>query len=298
MLQDSPGNIILFAPTQHTMCYSLSQLIGAEIGEIEHRQFPDGESYLRVLNNVNGKKCVILMDLANPDPKYLPLIFISNTLRELGAESVGLVAPYLSYMRQDKRFNDGEVVSSRIFAKALSYHIDWLVTVDPHLHRYDSLDEIYNIPTVVVQAAPAIAEWLKQQENSLLVGPDSESEQWVSEIAKIAGHPFIIGSKERAGDRQVDISFDGIEDKMDSKVVIIDDVIASGHTILQCVNELKKMGVKQLSCATVHGIFAEDADSMLIVSGLSELVTCNTVAHHSNNIDVSGLIADAVFQCI
>ncbi|UAA40599.1 ribose-phosphate diphosphokinase [Paraneptunicella aestuarii] len=298
MFQDSPGNLVLFAPTQHSMCYSLSQHLGAEVGEIEHRQFPDGETYLRVLNNVKGKKCVILLDLVNPNPKYLPLIFLSNTLRDLGAESVGLVAPYLSYMRQDKRFNEGEAVSSRIFAKALSHHVDWMVTVDPHLHRFASLDEIYSIPTVVVQAAPAIAEWLKGESEVMLVGPDAESQQWVEQIASISEHPFIIGEKKREGDREVHITFEAIENNLPKKVVIIDDVISSGHTILQCVNELKTLGVQNISCATVHGIFAEDADSMLILSGLTELVTCNTVAHHSNRIDVSRFIADAVYQCL
>jgi ribose-phosphate pyrophosphokinase len=84
----------------------------------------------------------------------LPLLFAADTARDLGARRIGLVAPYLAYMRQDIRFHAGEAVTSRTFAAILSRHLDWLVTVDPHLHRYHELSEIYRIPTQVVHAAP------------------------------------------------------------------------------------------------------------------------------------------------
>lgn len=294
----SSSNIVIFAPTQHPMLYSLGQYLEAETGEIENRQFPDGESYLKVNTDVKGKACIILMDLTDPDKKYLPLIFLSNTLRELGAESVGLVAPYLCYMRQDKRFNEGEAITSKIFANAISHHVDWLVTVDPHLHRYESLSDIYHIPTQVVRAAPAIAKWLKEEDDIVLVGPDSESEQWVSRIAAYSNHPYIIGEKVRSGDRQVHIEFNNLDEYKNKKAFVIDDVISSGHTILECVNELKNRGIENIGCITVHGIFADEADSMLVLCGLKELVSCNTVPHSSNVIDISELIGDAVKYCM
>lgn len=298
MQNHSHSNVILFAPTQHPMLYSLSQQLEAAVGDVENRHFPDGESFLKVASDVAGKTCIILMDLTYPDKKYLPLIFLANTLRELGAESVGLVAPYLCYMRQDKRFNVGEAITSKIFAKAISSHVDWMVTVDPHLHRYESLSEIYSIPTQVVRAAPAVANWLKNESDLVLIGPDAESEQWVSRIAAYSGHPYIIGEKVRSGDRQVHIEFNNLDKFKNKKAFIIDDVISSGHTVLECVNELRIRGIVNIGCATVHGIFAEESDSMLVLCGLSELVSCNTVPHSSNIIDVSELVADAVKDCL
>ncbi len=297
-MQSSPNSLILFSPMEHPMSVLLSQHLHAEIGEVENRLFPDGESYLKVCSLVRGKHCLILMDLVNPDTKYLPLIFLANTLKELGALSVGLVAPYLCYMRQDKRFNEGEAITSKIFAKALSDNVDWLVTVDPHLHRYESLSEIYTIPTRVVRAASAIAEFLKKEDDLLLVGPDSESEQWVSRIANYAGHPYLIGEKVRSGDRNVHVEIQGVQAYVDKKVFVIDDVISSGHTILECVNELKSKGIQHIGCITVHGLFADEADSMLVMCGLKELISCNTVPHTSNVIDVSEGVADAVKSCI
>ncbi|MCY7296439.1 ribose-phosphate diphosphokinase [Alteromonas sp. a30] len=297
-MQGNSSNVMIFSPLEHPMLVLLSQHLGAEIGEVEHRRFPDKESYLKVCSDVKGKTCIILMDLVNPDVKYLPLIFLTNTLKEMGALSVGLVTPYLAYMRQDKRFNEGEAITSKIFAKALSDNMDWLVTVDPHLHRYHHLSEIYRIPTRVVHAASAIADWLTTESNLLLVGPDSESEQWVSEIADYAGHPYLIGQKVRSGDKQVHVEISGIEAHLDKKIFVIDDVISSGHTILECVKELRNKGAQDIGCITVHGLFADEADSMLVMCGLNELISCNTVPHASNVIDVSGLLAEAVKDCI
>ena len=169
----------------------LRETLGAEVGQLELHAFPDGETYLRFLTDVAGRTLVIVCTLDRPNDKILPLIFAAATARELGAAKIGLVAPYLAYMRQDRRFKPGEAVTSRQIAQLLSNAFDWLVTVDPHLHRYGSLGEIYRIPTRVVHAAPLISEWIRAHvANPLIIGPDSESEQWVSAVAKDAGAPY------------------------------------------------------------------------------------------------------------
>lgn len=86
-----------------------------------------------------------------------------------------------------------------------------------------------------------MAQWLKTQNNLLLVGPDSESEQWVSDIADYSQHPFVIGEKQRFGDRHVEVSLPNIEAHRDRTAVIIDDVISSGQTILECIKTLNRM---------------------------------------------------------
>lgn len=286
---------LLFSLNNHPLVESLSTAIAGQRGEFKTRRFPDGESYLRVSSAIENTPCVVIADLSHPDEKYLPLVFLLETLRELGASTVGLIAPYLSYMRQDRRFIDGEAVTSRIFARSLSQHIDWLVTVDPHLHRYHSLDEIYSVPSCVVQGAPALAHWLKAQSHLLLVGPDSESEQWVSNIATFSKHPYVIGEKQRFGDRHVEVKLPDINPFRDRTAVIIDDVISSGQTILQCVKTLQSKGIEKIQCVAVHGIFADHCDKTLLASGLSQLVTSNTIPHTSNAIDItSQLIAPVI----
>ena len=93
------------------------------------------------------------------------------------------MAPHLPF-RQDERFHPGEAITSRTFAGPLSRHVDWLVTIAPHLNRYRSLTQIYSAPNQVVHAAPALAEWITAHvDRPLVVGPDEESTQWVTDVA-------------------------------------------------------------------------------------------------------------------
>ena len=188
------SSAIVFAmPGNEALAAALAATLNATPGELEVRRFPDGETYLRLHTPVAGRRVILACSLYHPDDMALPLLFAASTARELGAASVGLAAPYLGYMRQDKRFNDGEAVTSALFAKMLSQHIDWLVTVDPHLHRWHSLDQIYPIPSTVVAAAPLLADWIRNNvEAPVLIGPDEESEQWVSAVAAIAGAPHVV----------------------------------------------------------------------------------------------------------
>jgi len=289
---------VIFALEPHALFDSLAGKLPAAKGTINSRNFPDGESYLRIETPVKNKSCIVLAELSHPDEKYLPLIFLLSTLRELGASSVGLVAPYLSYMRQDRRFIEGEAITSRIFAQDLSKHIDWLVTIDPHLHRYHALDEIYSVPARVVQGAPLLAQWLKNKKNIFLVGPDAESEQWVSRIAQQSGHPYVIGNKQRKGDREVLVELPDLSRFRNREAVIIDDVISSGQTILKCIDALMAGHISAISCAAVHGIFAEGADATLLSRGLKHLVTTNTVPHPTNQIDSSDILLKPIQESL
>ncbi|WP_432470644.1 ribose-phosphate pyrophosphokinase [Amphritea sp. HPY] len=271
----------------------LQDKLQAEQGKIELRRFPDEETYLRVLSDCSDRDVVILCNLYQPDNKLLRLILLADTLREMGANKVGLVTPYLAYMRQDKRFHDGECVSSRPFAKLISQHLDFMVTVDPHLHRYNSLDEIYSIPSTLVHAAPLIADWIQQHiKKPLLIGPDSESEQWVSEVAKLAGAPFQVLSKIRRGDYDVEVTLPEIERWRDHTPVLVDDIISSGRTMLETIAHLDQAGMPKTTCIAVHGIFAGDAYDRL--KAVSDVATTGCIIHPSNQIEISEAVAKAI----
>ena len=215
--------------------------------------------------------------------------------RDLGAAEVGLVAPYLAYMRQDRRFQPGEAVTSKYFANTLSPWIDWLVTIDPHLHRVTSLSEIYSVRSAVAHAAPAVSAWIKETiPNPVLVGPDSESEQWVSAVAKNAGAPFMVLKKTWRGDRDVEVSVPHIERRRNHTPVLIDDIISTARTMIETVGHLKAAGLAPPVCVGVHAIFADDAYFELQRAGAGRIVTTNTITHESNDIDVAPLLAEGV----
>lgn len=267
----------------------------AEEAKITLRQFPDHETYFQLQTPCKNRNIIVLADLHNPNIKIAPLIFISETLKDLGAKNIGLVSPYLPYMRQDKRFKDGEAITSKYFAKFISSHFDFLVTVDPHLHRYNSLNEIYSIPSKVVHAAPAVSQWIKQHIKSpLLIGPDIESEQWVSEIARNSKIPHIILNKIRHDDYNVEISLPDIKKWKNHTPVLVDDIISTGQTMIETIHHLKTLKLAPPICIGVHGLFSNDAYKKLIDAGANEVITCNSIFHNSNQIDLSSLIVDAI----
>jgi ribose-phosphate pyrophosphokinase len=287
--------IIFSLPGNETMGHRLATHLNTEIGEATIRQFPDGESYVKLNSNVKGKCVVLVCTLNEPDGKLLPLYFLSQTAKDLGATCTCLVTPYLAYMRQDKRFLAGEGITSTYFGKLISSFADSLITVDPHLHRRSSLSEVYQIPNKVIHAASHISQWIKTNvENPVLIGPDSESEQWVSEVAKNAGAPFTVLQKIRYSDRDVEVSIPNVENYKDHTPVLVDDIISTARTMIETVKHLKRARMKHPVCIGVHAVFAGKAYEELISSGVKTVITCNTIPHKTNKIDLSDILAEHI----
>jgi len=283
--------ILLALPENEKIAQRLSDTTGTYLGKSEIRHFPDGETYIRIDSDVKDKKVVLVCTLDRPDKKLLPIYYLSKTARDMGCKSICLVAPYLAYMRQDKIFKSGEAVTSEYFAQLLSSFIDYLITIDPHLHRRSSLAVIYSIPTQVSHASFCISRWIKKNiENPVLVGPDQESKQWVSKVAADAEAPFIVLKKLRLGDQKVEISKPDIEKYSDHNPVLIDDIISTGKTMIETIKQLKKTGMQPPLCIGIHAIFADYTYENLLSAGAKRVITSNTIDHISNAIDVTELL--------
>jgi ribose-phosphate pyrophosphokinase len=269
--------------------------LGAAQCRLESRRFPDGEIYLRLLDEVQGLHVAVVAQLRDPDPQLPGLLFLADALRELGAASVGLIAPYLPYMRQDIRFHPGEAVTSRSFARLVSTAFAWLVTMDPHLHRVASLDAIYDLRAVAVPSAPSIAAWVRTEVmHPHIVGPDEESEQWVSDVAARADCLYSVLRKQRSGDRSVRLTLPNLDALRGRTPVLVDDIISSGQTMATTVRRLVAMGFSAPVCVGVHPVFAGDALASLGAAGTARIVSCNTIAHPTNAIDVTIPLAESV----
>jgi ribose-phosphate pyrophosphokinase len=263
------------------------------------RHFPDGESHVRVESAVQGRHALIVCTLDRPDAKLLPLFLLAHALRESGAVSVGLVAPYLPYMRQDRQFHPGETVSAVHVSGLIARHFDWLVTVDPHLHRITDLAQVYSIPTRVVHAAPDVAAWVRANvRQPLLVGPDEESLQWVGEVARGADAPFVVLTKERRGDRDVVVSVPEVERWLSHTPVLVDDIVSTARTMIETVGHLRRAGLPAPACVGVHAIFAGSAFEDLHAAGAADIVSCDTIAHPSNRIALATSIGAGVREML
>lgn len=279
----------------HPILQTVAHKLAFDICNITYREFPDKEIYIRMQDVFQDRDVIILDSLDRPNDKILPLLFAAKTSRELGARRIGLCATYLSYMRQDKQFNPGEGITSKYFAEILSTEFDWIITVDPHLHRRHDLSEIYNIPNLVLHAAPFISSWIKTNvDRPVLIGPDNESEQWVSAIAEAAQVPYLILEKIRHGDNDVKVSLFNTQPYINHTPVLVDDIISTAHTMLETVKQLKAAKMKPAVCIGVHAIFASEAYSALLEDGVERIATCNTVPHSSNKIDITEIICNGI----
>lgn len=283
----------LFA--DETLYANIATGLGAEHGRIEHRRFPDGEAYVRILSDCAGRDVVVLCGLDHPDAKLMTLILAAETLAELGAARLTLIAPYFPYLRQDQRFNAGEAVSARHFGALIARYFDALITVDPHLHRIHDLASVCPITCEVVPAAPAIAAWIKATvTRPLIVGPDAESEQWVAAVAGLASAPYVVGEKIRRGDRDVTVSLADTACVTGRTPVLIDDIISTGRTMAGVVELLTGPDRPLPVCVGVHALFDDETLALLQRAGAGELVSCNTITHSTNAIDLADSIVAGV----
>lgn len=284
--------IVFALPGNEQLAKSIADELKCEQGKFLFHYFPDEESYIRLESDVNGKEAIIVCTLDRPDKKFLPLYFLAEIIRDAGVDKITLVSPYLAYMRQDKKFNPGECITSEHFANLLSSFIDELITVDPHLHRISSLESIYSIPTKVIHSAPFISKWIKEHiKNPILIGPDMESKQWVSEVARDAGAPYTVLVKSRLGDKNVKVSIPHIQKYLEKYTpVIVDDIISTALTMIKTIEHLKEEGAKPPVCIGIHAVFSGDAYSLLKQAGTEKIVTCNTILHETNGIQLDAAI--------
>lgn len=259
---------------------------------MEFRRFPDGERYVRIDADPRGRPVEIVC--SNADEHFLTLAFAADALRDLGASEVNLVAPYLSYMRQDARFRPGEAVTSKTFARLVSSSIDRLITVDPHLHRFGGLEELYDVPCITLRAAPLIGDWIAREVASpLIIGPDGESEQWAGEVAARAGAPWAVLAKRRLGDRDVEITVPDLREHAGRQPILIDDIASSGRTLLAAIAALRRLDFPPPVCVVVHAIFVADAFAR-VADAAARVVSTDTLIHPSNAIQIAPVIAEAL----
>ncbi|MZR30700.1 ribose-phosphate diphosphokinase [Sneathiella litorea] len=291
------GASLHFLPESLAAAMKLAASLDIPVHEIAVHHFPDGESRVHI-HPVKGT-AILFSSLNDPNEKLLHLAFAAATLRSDGAGRVILVAPYLCYMRQDKAFETGDAVSQRIIGDYLSRYFDRVITVDPHLHRINSLQSIFtDCQADVLSASSVIAETLAVEMDGdlLLVGPDAESLQWVGAIAKQLDVPFIVATKVRHGDRDVEVHFADAQRIREAKVVILDDLISSGMTVCRATEALLKAGAKAVEVIAVHALCSDADLNTIRAAGVSSIRSTDSVPHSTNAISLALLLRSALME--
>jgi len=272
----------------------VASLLPARCVKIRTHHFPDGESLVQVEPRV-AREAILIRSLDQPDAKLLPTLLAADALRRAGARRVIAVAPYLPYMRQDKMFAPGQPVSQRVIGDILGRYFDRVLTIEAHLHRIERLSDV--IPSrqksESLSAAFAIQAWIRRvREDCVVVGPDQESRRWIDAIAADSDHEFAVGEKQREGDRNVRVRFDGM--RRYERAIIVDDIASSGATLAATARALRGQGIRVIDAIVVHALFAPGALGLIRRAGIRRLLSCDTIAHRTNAISVAPTIAEAL----
>lgn len=275
----------------------LAEALGLSYARVLAHQFPDGECKLTLPAKLPAH-VVFCRSLDRPNDKLIELLLAATTARQLGAQRLTLVAPYLCYMRQDTAFAEGEAVSQSIIGRFLAELFDDVISVDPHLHRTHHLvDAVPATHAVALSATAAMRDFLhshaESHSNTILLGPDRESEQWVRSIAEPDGLAYGVASKQRLGDREIRITLPDL-DLAEKAVVLVDDVISSGETIAIAAQRCLEMGAKRVDVLVTHALFARGATERLRQTGVGEIWSTDSISHPSNCIALADLLAGAV----
>ncbi len=291
--------ILVAFPEMRPLAEDLAPALGADLLTLDWHHFPDGESLISLPSDLDGADVAFLATLRDPDRLALPLRFAAATAREMGVRRVGLIAPYLGYMRQDRRFEAGQAVSAPLFAQFLGESFDWLVTVDPHLHRIARLQDVFPMPAMRAVSAPLLATWISTNlPDAVLLGPDSESQQWVAEVARLAGRPYEVLRKVRSGDRSVDVSVPESAALREGTPVILDDIASSGVTMARAVERLLAAGTAAPVCLVIHAVFADGAQDTIMSAGAAGIISTDTIPHSTNVIGIVDILSETTLSVL
>ncbi len=253
--------------------------------------FPDGESKVQ-LPELMVEQVILFYSLDRPNEKLIELILAASGVRDMGAKHISLVAPYLCYMRQDKAFHKGEVISQQVIGTLLAGYFDKVLTVDAHLHRIHKLSEAIPVPQAInITVTDAMAHFIEQHiEHPYLLGPDGESEQWVADIATHYQMDYGVASKQRLGDREVKVTVPEAP-YQGRNIVLVDDVASTGKTLLEAARSLADYQPASISVLVTHALFVENSMTQLKQAGITNIWSCDSITHSTNTVKLARSLA-------
>lgn len=282
------------------LAVKLSRLMRIDLLDVEVRKFPDGEIYVNFLGDIEGEEVILVQSIAKqPNDLLIEFIFEAKTLRDLGAERVIGVIPYIPYARQDTRFKPGEALSIRIVAEMIEWSgINELYTIDTHLHRLKGLEELFSINvhnlTCMRELARYVIKNFKLNE-PIAIAPDEEAKQWVRVFSEEINCPYAVLEKRRISDEEVELSIKDIE-VVDRDVIIVDDIISTGGTMAEAVRSMKKLNARKVYAVCAHPILVGDALYRILKAGAEAVIGTDTIESPISYVSVAPLIASAILK--
>ena len=272
----------------------LARKLKAVYIETETKIFPDGESKI-TLRKIPKKSVILVVQSTYPpvDTNLLQVLSIISQVRKISSRTFAII-PYMGYARQDKQFLSGEVITMSVIAKILqSAGAKKVIVVD--IHSNTALNH-FNIPTENISAVPELANYFKKLnlKNPLVVSPDVGGSSRSKKFASLLKTDFIVLKKHR--DRKTgSVSIQTAKMDVQGKdLILVDDIISTGSSIIKAAQFLKKQKCKRVFVACTHGLLVEGAEKKIRKAGVSRIISTNTIPGNTSKVDVSGILAKSV----
>ena len=305
--------MIIGGSSSQDLAASVARELGEKLCYVETRKFPDGERYLRISESVENEEVTVIQSTGYPqDENLMELIFLIANLKDLGAKKVRVVVPYMGYARQEKRFNPGETISAKIVCEMIeSAGADEFITFN--IHEKCVLD-FFNIPARNISAMPDIADYLnkkffkKEDAKPLIIAPDKGAYGFAQEISEIIGCDCTYLTKVRLGPDKVETKIVDVRCDSESEntvnvdsvkgmhAIIVDDIIATGGTIVNAINILKQYGASSVDVCCVHPILTNNGATRIYAAGANKIIGTNSLSSDTSRVSIASSIADALRQ--
>ncbi len=284
---------VICGPSSKELAEAVSALTGFGNVPVAFKVFPDGESYVRLEGNVQGENVVIVQTTCPPaqDGRLFQLAFMADAAKRGGAVKVTAVVPYLAYARQDKMFLAGEGISVETVARMLkAAGIDELLTVN--IHSEEALGQ-FPFPAKTVSAIPLLAQYFVQRgfKGAFALSPDKGAMYIARQAQAVLGGDA--GHLDKQRDRytgQTKQTAEGLNVKGQT-VIIFDDIISTGGTIVGAAKILREQGAKHVFCACVHGLLIGDAEKRILDGGVEEIVGTDSVPGGVSKVSLAPLLS-------
>jgi ribose-phosphate pyrophosphokinase len=287
--------ILVPGPASQSLGKKVAEILNARIVPVNLKTFPDGEYCLRFEGDVTGEEVVVVQSTGPPqDTNIMQLLLMLDTAKDLGAEKVTAVVPYLAFARQDKRFLPGEVVSAETFVKLIeACGTDRFLTVN--IHSENTLKR-FSVPTENLSAITSLAEHLRNRglDGAFSLSPDKGAVELAEEADKIlvGGCGWLRKERDRyTGEIQVEKKSLNVKGR---DVIVFDDIISTGGTIARAVKMLKSQGARRVYASCVHPLLIGEAKTRILQSGAEDIVGTDSIPSSVRTVSLAPLIAEAL----
>ena len=286
---------VISGKTSENLAKELSKKIKANFVKSEIRVFADGESKITLIGKISKKKSIVLQSIYPPvDTNLVQVLSLITKAKENSSEVI-VVIPYMGYARQDREFLPGEIVTMKVLGKLFkSAGASKIIVVD--IHSSIGLKH-FSIKTKNVTAIPDLVGFFKKLslKNPLIVSPDQGGKERAKEFAKEFNSDYI--SLEKTRDRKtgkVKIKTKNLEEVKNRDLILVDDIISTGGSIIKATQFLKKQKCKRIYVACTHALLMNDAEKKIKKAGVTSIISTNTIPGKTSKVDISKTIAKAI----